>query len=1552
MSQIPTWFGPQDTPRFGWLHVPEANQAKGAVVCCPALGVEAVAGHRAIRELAVQLEEAGYLVLRFDYAGTGDSAGDPRGADELGTWRASIADALRYVRSCGASRVGMVGLRLGATMAAFEAQADGALDALVLWDPYVCGQAFVRAHKVLRETSVAAPPTTTGPDVEILGAVLSEELVGDLSALDLAQRPPGRPAARTLVLTREDRPVSPSLKDAFSDEWTQWGTARGQHELLDVTADLAQLPSTTIGVISWWLSQTLNGPPALVTPVVSSTAVVTGDTEVRERLIRLGPNELFGVRTDPVEPARGPVVVMLNAGLLHHVGPARLWVSLSRQLAAAGLTSVRVDIGGLGDSPRRPDQVRDVAYPLDAAQDIADVVAVAGSWYDAMPGKPNVVLVGVCSGAYHAIEAGIALGVGGVVAINPLLSFELAFGDAERTTDQPVVAQPLRPWIRRLARNDRLATFGEFRLPSPIWRLLDLLRIQRHPAQGLQLLAERHVPALVICGPTEARPLQRRASWVTRRLAAGPYLTLEVMPEIDHTLYGADARAKVAQRVTTHILSTFAKSAGAVVDQPVAGSGTAIDQDLLSFAMITDAFTPTAASDPPLCVGRCSGATEAARDFAAEPVGSTGPALTQLATATARAKPATPFVAQAQSVPHPAAPAAASSSGPRTTPRPALALVLLVASVGLLVQGIGYALGRSGHAGAAQTLFFVGLMAIFVPCAWRLLGAAAGRRERIYTSVALGCLLVLSCYLLSPTLFSGYDDLLHQTTLWQLADRRTLFSTNSLLPVSAGYPGLELMTLSIHWLSGLPLIVCELLVILISRIGLMLIVFMLAERLVGSPRAGSVAVVAYAASPQFYAFNAAYSYQTLALTLGAGAVYLLLRAIDEPERRRGLTWLSCVCLLGVVITHHLVSWLTVGALALWALVSYAVRRRQAARTIGFGAIVGLLLAAAWTVITATRLFAYLSPILGGATGGFLGLITGGNRRALFIAPAGPPTPLWQKAVLLVSTVVVLAALVASIVALVRNRSNGGTPLMRGGALRFVPIVIAGGYFVVLGSRLSSASEEVGGRMSTFVFFGIAMVFAAWFSTVHRRAVGPVALALASVAFLGGVLFGSGPSWSFIPGKYMPAADARSIDANAIAAAQWALDNVPASTPIAADRDNGALMAAIGHLKAVSEGTSGVNVGPLYFDTTWNDYDTSLVRRANIRYLVVDTRLAQGPPAFGTYFEPGETQGPEILTTEQLTKFDAVPGVASVYANGPIHIYDLSALLGQAPLTQSPGAAGVPADTSGVNGLTGFNWPITLLAALTAAAWLRRLRRVAMSPDRVIIGLVVSCVSAIVFALALVPSRLPTSAVATGVLGGLLLSGLLTGRTGGQLARVRGQLARAGQQMGHSVARLTRALGRAVSRVGRVATLLLRGSFWPARGVARMVGGVGLPFRKAGPTRYRPGRISSVIATALSVLIIGAAVGVSVVSERGHQHNPTALSVSSSGSGGRMVTVSLPGSQTSARLEMTTGAGVSVWGLTIPLHSRHFTVALPNPPVPGPATLKLVVDGTTLRTVSA
>ncbi|MCZ1003346.1 hypothetical protein O1M63_43955 [Streptomyces mirabilis] len=98
------------------------------------------------------------------------------------------------------------------------------------------------------------------------------------------------------------------------------------------------------------------------------------------------------------------------------------------------------------------------------------------------------------------------------------------------------------------------------------------------------------------------------------------------------------------------------------------------------------------------------------------------------------------------------------------------------------------------------------------------------------------------------------------------------------------YPGVELATIGVHWLTGLPLVGAQILVVQLARSVLVMVLFTLVRRGTGSSMAGGLAVLLYAASLQFYFLDAQFFHQAVATALLVALACLLVRSFDRGAR--------------------------------------------------------------------------------------------------------------------------------------------------------------------------------------------------------------------------------------------------------------------------------------------------------------------------------------------------------------------------------------------------------------------------------------------------------------------------------------------------------------------------------------------------------------------------------------------------------------------------------------------------------------------------------------------
>ena len=135
------FFGPAQRQLYGIYHAPfKPRRSEEGVLLLYPLGQEYMRIHRAYRWLADRLSKLGFHVLRFDYSGQGNSAGE---GPDFDNWLEDAVVAARELRSItAAERLSVIGCRIGATLATLLAE-QTEIDRIALWEPRDPGQRFV-----------------------------------------------------------------------------------------------------------------------------------------------------------------------------------------------------------------------------------------------------------------------------------------------------------------------------------------------------------------------------------------------------------------------------------------------------------------------------------------------------------------------------------------------------------------------------------------------------------------------------------------------------------------------------------------------------------------------------------------------------------------------------------------------------------------------------------------------------------------------------------------------------------------------------------------------------------------------------------------------------------------------------------------------------------------------------------------------------------------------------------------------------------------------------------------------------------------------------------------------------------------------------------------------------------------------------------------------------------------------------------------------------------------------------------------------------------------
>ncbi len=232
----PYFFGNGGNQLYGVFHQSSGSCENGVVLAYPG-PQEYMQLHYAFRLLAIQLAREGCAVLRFDWRGTGDSAGDAKDIT-FQQFREDLQWATQELMDVsGARRISVVGFRLGANIAA-STPLKQPLEHLILWEPIQCGRTYLaelRERERRKLGDLLKPPTwwQSGQPQELLGHAVNHDHMIEIQSLDLPQNALAN-ARRSTIVTRDITAHHLGLSDAFRKR----GIDTALDEIEDVGAHL------------------------------------------------------------------------------------------------------------------------------------------------------------------------------------------------------------------------------------------------------------------------------------------------------------------------------------------------------------------------------------------------------------------------------------------------------------------------------------------------------------------------------------------------------------------------------------------------------------------------------------------------------------------------------------------------------------------------------------------------------------------------------------------------------------------------------------------------------------------------------------------------------------------------------------------------------------------------------------------------------------------------------------------------------------------------------------------------------------------------------------------------------------------------------------------------------------------------------------------------------------------------------------------------------------------------------------------------------------------
>ena len=232
--ETPLFFKNKSYNLFGVLHEPDGTPSPlhpepctlGIVFCHP-FAEEKLISHRIMVNLARTLTKMGVFCLRFDFMGHGDSDGNFEDAT-IETRLSDIESGIDFLKKrANAEKIGLLGLRFGATLAALTNARLSGLDFLILISPIIDGKSYIEnclrsnlttqmaTHKrILKDRNALINGLMNGEKVNIDGYLLNQTLFKELSECALLQNPL-TPPPHSLVIQiskKDSNPIDSALQ--------------------------------------------------------------------------------------------------------------------------------------------------------------------------------------------------------------------------------------------------------------------------------------------------------------------------------------------------------------------------------------------------------------------------------------------------------------------------------------------------------------------------------------------------------------------------------------------------------------------------------------------------------------------------------------------------------------------------------------------------------------------------------------------------------------------------------------------------------------------------------------------------------------------------------------------------------------------------------------------------------------------------------------------------------------------------------------------------------------------------------------------------------------------------------------------------------------------------------------------------------------------------------------------------------------------------------------------------------------------------------------------
>lgn len=377
------------------------------VIIIPPFGHEYNHSHRALAYLSEQLSIANNCpVLKLELNGMGNASSTiiSGGEDVVGkAWVEALNAALLTLQQeHNVIQVKLVGYRTGALVAAYLAKADERVKGLIFWNAYLTGAPFFRDMEMLQSMQAGFVPASnlfdaggncfdTQSKAFIEGLNLKLANCNHLESIAFIQ-PKELPLSKRLVKQLQEQGLNVAVEQYLGNRDFQKPALENKvpHGAIAAILRVFKPSAAELAREQYRIVLVPSQPP---------TNTLTNE---HEQIVVCAKAGMTGVLTRNQDSDTKNLLVLINGGAAHHVGPARLHVNLARALAKQGFNILRIDLSHLGEGANLTTQLNEGINPF--PKGYAGDIKVLLDYMQAEFGYSTFALGGLCSAGHNSFN--------------------------------------------------------------------------------------------------------------------------------------------------------------------------------------------------------------------------------------------------------------------------------------------------------------------------------------------------------------------------------------------------------------------------------------------------------------------------------------------------------------------------------------------------------------------------------------------------------------------------------------------------------------------------------------------------------------------------------------------------------------------------------------------------------------------------------------------------------------------------------------------------------------------------------------------------------------------------------------------------------------------------------------------------------------------------------------------------------------------------------------------------------------------------------------------